>query len=123
MCMAVKGLCAVPSDPLYMQPMGSTPQHGTCPQGQATTITAYKLIAVAAWLPFNASWCRYEVLYFQLGLSRLLEYIQLGLLNPASTITMKDLQDCGCVGREIKYGVRLYGKVRVSAHGRPGRSH
>jgi len=53
----------------------------------------------------------YEALYAQLGLPRLLEYIQLGLLDPGATITMRDLQDTGCVPRAIKYGVRLYGKA------------
>lgn len=33
--------------------------------------------------------CRYEVLYNQLGLSRLIEYCQIGLLDPTTTITMK----------------------------------
>lgn len=33
--------------------------------------------------------CRYEVLYHQLGLSKILEFIQLGLLDPKKVITMK----------------------------------
>lgn len=32
---------------------------------------------------------RFEVLYTQLGLSRVLEYVQLGLLDPSRVITMK----------------------------------
>ncbi len=82
----------------------------------------------------------FEVLYTQLGLSRLVEFIQLGLLDHSQTITMKvswllercmgsrqrqqrpqlhracaatwaqDLQDSGCISTEIQYGVQLYGK-------------
>lgn len=33
--------------------------------------------------------CRYEVLYLQVGLSKILEHIQLGLLDPKKVITMK----------------------------------
>jgi large subunit ribosomal protein L15 len=54
----------------------------------------------------------YQVLYAQLGLSRLMEYVQMGLLPRDRPITMKDLQDSGCVQR-IKYGVLLYGKAPV----------
>ncbi|EFJ43975.1 hypothetical protein VOLCADRAFT_95820 [Volvox carteri f. nagariensis] len=56
----------------------------------------------------------YEVLYYQLGLSRVLEYVQLGLLDSSRTITMKDLYDTGCVTSKIKYGVLLYGKARLT---------
>ncbi|GLC38345.1 hypothetical protein PLESTB_001266800 [Pleodorina starrii] len=56
----------------------------------------------------------YEVLYYQLGLSRILEFVQLGLLDPSRTITMKDLYDTGCVTSNIKYGVLLYGKARLT---------
>mmetsp|Transcript_15426 Transcript_15426/g.26684 ORF Transcript_15426/g.26684 Transcript_15426/m.26684 type:complete len:297 (+) Transcript_15426:64-954(+) len=52
----------------------------------------------------------YEVLYNQLGLSRLVEYIQLGLLDHTRVISMKDLHDSGCVTADINYGVLLYGK-------------
>ncbi|GAX82577.1 hypothetical protein CEUSTIGMA_g10003.t1 [Chlamydomonas eustigma] len=54
----------------------------------------------------------YQVLYTQLGLSKLMEYIQLGLLSKEREITMKDLQDVGIVSR-IKYGVLLYGHAPV----------
>ncbi|KXZ48296.1 hypothetical protein GPECTOR_29g71 [Gonium pectorale] len=56
----------------------------------------------------------YEVLYYHLGLSRVVEFVQLGLLDPTRTITMKDLYDSGCVTSNIKYGVLLYGKARLS---------
>ncbi|GIL87904.1 hypothetical protein Vretifemale_15949 [Volvox reticuliferus] len=56
----------------------------------------------------------YEVLYYQLGLSRVLEFVQLGLLDPTRTITMKELYDTGCVTSSIKYGVMLYGKARLT---------
>lgn len=59
----------------------------------------------------------YEVLYTQLGLSRLVEYIQLGLLKTDRVLNMKDLQDAGCVSR-VKYGVLLYGKVWTSGQWR-----
>lgn len=32
---------------------------------------------------------RYEVMYHQLGLTKVLEYIQLGLLDPKKVITMR----------------------------------
>ncbi|KAG1679656.1 hypothetical protein FOA52_006173 [Chlamydomonas sp. UWO 241] len=54
----------------------------------------------------------YEVLYTQLGLGKVLEYIQLGVLRHDRVITMKDLQDAGCVSR-VKYGVLLYGKAPI----------
>lgn len=54
----------------------------------------------------------YEVMYTQLGLSKLLEYVQAGLLPQGRVITMKDLQDSGCVSK-VKYGVMLYGKMPV----------
>mmetsp|Transcript_5377 Transcript_5377/g.11806 ORF Transcript_5377/g.11806 Transcript_5377/m.11806 type:complete len:338 (+) Transcript_5377:69-1082(+) len=53
----------------------------------------------------------YEVLYTQLGLGRVLEYIQLGLLDTSRVITMKNLLDVGCVQGKIKYGVLLYGQL------------
>ena len=53
------------------------------------------------------------MLYTQLGLARVVEWVQLGLLDPSTTITMKDLQDSGCVTGTIKYGVLLYGSGRV----------
>ncbi|GLI65178.1 hypothetical protein VaNZ11_008641 [Volvox africanus] len=56
----------------------------------------------------------YEVLYYQLGLSRVLEFVQLGLLDPTRTISMKELYDSGCVTRNVKYGVMLYGKARLT---------
>ncbi|KAG2423814.1 hypothetical protein HXX76_014974 [Chlamydomonas incerta] len=56
----------------------------------------------------------YEVLYNHLGLSRVAEFVQLGLLDPTRTITMKDLYDSGCVTSNIKYGVLLYGKARLA---------
>ncbi|GIL67833.1 hypothetical protein Vafri_21100 [Volvox africanus] len=56
----------------------------------------------------------YEVLYYQLGLSRVLEFVQLGLLDPTRTITMKELYDTGCVSSNVKYGVMLYGKARLA---------
>lgn len=54
----------------------------------------------------------YEVLFEQLGLAKLLEYFEVGLLDRNKVITMKDLQDSGCLTR-IKYGVILTGKVPV----------
>ncbi|PNW76802.1 hypothetical protein CHLRE_11g476800v5 [Chlamydomonas reinhardtii] len=56
----------------------------------------------------------YEVLYYHLGLSRVAEFVQLGLLDAGRTITMKDLYDSGCVTSNIKYGVLLYGKARLA---------
>eukprot|EP00798_Chlamydomonas_sp_ICE-L_P007218 gene7218-325_t len=53
----------------------------------------------------------YQALYNQLGLSRVVEYVQLGLLDTSRVITMKDLIDTGCLRGKIKYGVMLYGKV------------
>lgn len=38
--------------------------------------------------------CRYEVLYKQLGLSRVVEMVQLGRLDPTRTITLKVGQVC-----------------------------
>mmetsp|Transcript_15920 Transcript_15920/g.41914 ORF Transcript_15920/g.41914 Transcript_15920/m.41914 type:complete len:333 (+) Transcript_15920:2188-3186(+) len=55
----------------------------------------------------------YEVLYNQLGVTRLLEYVKLGLLDHRRVITMKDLYDVGCVPNEIKYGVMLYSQART----------
>ncbi|KAG2494701.1 hypothetical protein HYH03_007216 [Edaphochlamys debaryana] len=68
------------------------------------------------WLKFPVTRQRpsYEVLYAQLGLSRVAEFVALGLLDPSRTITMKHLYDSGCVTSNIKYGVMLYGKARLS---------
>nr|8A22_Aj Chain Aj, uL15m [Polytomella magna]8APN_Aj Chain Aj, uL15m [Polytomella magna]8APO_Aj Chain Aj, uL15m [Polytomella magna] len=55
----------------------------------------------------------YEVLYNQLGVSKLVEFIQLGLLDHTKTITMKELLNAGCVS-SLKYGVLLYGNVSLS---------
>lgn len=56
----------------------------------------------------------YEVLYNQLGLSRIAEFVQLGLLDSSRTITMKELYDSGCLTGNVKYGVLLYGKARLA---------
>lgn len=68
------------------------------------------------WLKFPVQRQRpsYEVLYNQLGISRVVEWVQLGLLDPSRTITIKDLYDSGCVTSNIKYGVLLYGKARLA---------
>ncbi|KAF5833875.1 ribosomal protein L18e/L15P [Dunaliella salina] len=55
----------------------------------------------------------YEVLYNQLGVTRLMDYVKLGLLDHRRVITMKDLYDVGCVPNEIKYGVMLYSQART----------
>ncbi len=44
----------------------------------------------------------------------MVECVQLGLLDPSRTITLKDLYDAGCVTSHIKYGVLLYGAMRLS---------
>ncbi|KAJ9510836.1 hypothetical protein QJQ45_027755 [Haematococcus lacustris] len=63
--------------------------------------------------PISRERAPYEALYNQLSLYRVIEYVQLGLLDHRRVITMKDLQDTGCVSKEIKYGVMLYGSLAV----------
>ncbi|KAJ9508854.1 hypothetical protein QJQ45_028171 [Haematococcus lacustris] len=62
--------------------------------------------------PISRERAPYEALYNQLSLYRVIEYVQLGLLDHRRVITMKDLQDTGCVSKEIKYGVMLYGSAK-----------
>eukprot|EP00879_Flechtneria_rotunda_P014759 GHRR01015423.1.p1 GENE.GHRR01015423.1~~GHRR01015423.1.p1 ORF type:complete len:290 (+),score=78.45 GHRR01015423.1:373-1242(+) len=47
------------------------------------------------------------VLYKQVGLSKVLHWIKLGLLDSQQVITMKDLRDSGCVSKTIRWGVEL----------------
>ncbi|KAL6748943.1 hypothetical protein V8C86DRAFT_2442551, partial [Haematococcus lacustris] len=69
--------------------------------------------------PISRERAPYEALYNQLSLYRVIEYVQLGLLDHRRVITMKDLQDTGCVSKEIKNGVMLYGsELRCTVLGR-----
>lgn len=45
----------------------------------------------------------------QLNLGKLAYYISKGEIDVTKTITMKDIQDCGCLS-SIKYGVKLLSK-------------
>ena len=46
----------------------------------------YRPVANVMW---HGVACRYEVLYTQVSLNRVVEYIQLGLLDPEKLLTMK----------------------------------
>eukprot|EP00882_Tetradesmus_deserticola_P026490 GHRQ01029234.1.p1 GENE.GHRQ01029234.1~~GHRQ01029234.1.p1 ORF type:complete len:342 (+),score=107.46 GHRQ01029234.1:99-1028(+) len=55
------------------------------------------------------------VLFRQVGLSKVLRWARLGLLDTQQVITMKDLRDSGCVAKTIRWGVELvaHGNERV----------
>ncbi|WIA30586.1 hypothetical protein OEZ86_000668 [Tetradesmus obliquus] len=60
------------------------------------------------------------VLFRQVGLSKVLRWAQLGLLDTTQAITMKDLRDSGCVSKTIRWGVELVAngteRVEVPLH-------
>ena len=53
--------------------------------------------------------CSYESLYAQLGLSKVVEYVQLGLLDPRRVITMK-VGLGACTGLVVVYAACVTGK-------------
>lgn len=47
------------------------------------------------------------VLYKEVGLGKVLRWVQLGLLDANEVITMKDLRDSGCAPKTIRWGIEL----------------